>query len=135
MSQETGVSGVSLALRLHQERVKQEAKESDPPSLSEEPERKRRVSMASESSQTMAETSSESEYEVVAGPAPVEELSSDSESDPDTLVIVEHVEALPSSENHALPIRNRSAASSVTLVERETTQEADSGSESDWTMV
>ncbi|KAK4493986.1 hypothetical protein PRZ48_015172 [Zasmidium cellare] len=135
MSQGPGISGISLALRLHKEKKQQDAKESGTASPSEEPDRKRRVSLASEASNTPTGTSSESEYEVVAGPAPVEELSSDSESDADTLVIVEHPAALPSSEIRNLPIRNRSAASSMTLVKRETTQEADSGSESDWTVV
>ncbi|KAF2167665.1 hypothetical protein M409DRAFT_21821 [Zasmidium cellare ATCC 36951] len=135
MSQGPGISGISLALRFHQEKKRREAKEGENASLSEEPDPKRRASVVSESSNTVGETGSESEYEVVAGPAPVEELSSDSESDADTLVIVEHLEAIPSSTNRTLPIRNRSAASSMTLGERETTQEADSGSESDWTVV
>ncbi|KXT12649.1 hypothetical protein AC579_4494 [Pseudocercospora musae] len=71
--------------------------------------------------------STESEYEVIAGPAQVDALSSDNDSDAETLVVVER----PASTVHeaSFPIRNRSAASSTTAVE------SLESSDSEWDLV
>ncbi|KXS94152.1 hypothetical protein AC578_11142 [Pseudocercospora eumusae] len=69
----------------------------------------------------------ESEYEVIAGTAQVEALSSDNDSDPETLVVVDRPASTAYEES--LPIRNRSVASSMTAVERQ------ESSDSEWDIV
>lgn len=81
-----------------------------------------------------AASDSDSDYEVVAGPAPVEFLGSDSDSDADRPVIVDHP-ANGIGLRRTLPIRNGGSSSSLTLVSPNPADTVDSGSESDWTLV
>lgn len=73
------------------------------------------------------ELNTDSEYEIVSGPAPVEDLSSESDTDADTLVVVDLPES--SSCGALLPIRNRRRSSSITAVERR------DSSDSGWELV
>lgn len=77
-----------------------------------------------------SEPTTDAEYEVVAGPAPVEEAS-DSDSDCSTLVEVKY-EDLVDVPARELPIRSREQGAAATAGAAEP---AESDSESDWTLV